>query len=162
MSKFAAKLRRRQLDKSLLQYKEVPRLPRGYIHEIRTALEMTTRQLAERLGVSQPSVIDMEKNEHRGSISLKTLENAAEALGCRVVYAVVPKESFEKIVSDQARRKANEIVRSVGRSMALEKQATEQVEQEELINELADEIVRKGGSALWRTAAFEPNANIQD
>jgi predicted DNA-binding mobile mystery protein A len=151
MSKFAAKLRRRQLDKSLQQYKEVPRLPRGYIHEIRTALEMTTRQLAERLGVSQPSVIDMEKNEHRGSISLKTLENAAEALGCRVVYAVVPKDSFEEIVFEQALLNAREIVRSVGRSMALEKQATEQVEQEELIKELADEIVRKGGSALWKT-----------
>ncbi|MBA3993346.1 MAG: transcriptional regulator [Cyanobacteria bacterium DS2.3.42] len=150
MPKFAAKLRRRQLDKSLLPLKEVPRLPRGYIHEIRNALEMTTRQLAERLGISQPSVIDLEKNEHSGSITLRTLENAAEALGCRVVYAVVPKESLEAVILNQARRNAREIVQSVGRSMALEKQATEQAEQDQLIEDLAAELVRKGGSALWK------------
>lgn len=151
MQKFSAKLRRRQLDKSLQQYKDISRLPRGYIHEIRNALEMTTRQLAERLGISQPAVIDMEKNERRGSISLRTLENAAEALGCRVVYALIPKDSLEEFVIDQARRNAKEIVQSVGKSMALEKQATEQLEQEESIKELVDELVLKGGSGLWKT-----------
>lgn len=151
MPKFNSKLRRKQLDKLLSGHKNVPKLPYGYIHEIRNSLEMTTRQLARRLGVSQPSVISMEQNERNGSITLKSLELAAEALGCTVVYALVPKQSLEEIVQEQAKLKAQEIVKSVDRTMALEKQSTKSSEQQELVKELAAEIVHKGGSGLWKT-----------
>ena len=150
MSKFAAKLRRRQLDKTLHGYKIVPQPPRGFIHEIRTALEMSTYQFASRVGVHQSTVVAMEESERNGAISLKNLERAADALGCKLVYALVPNNSLEEQVSDQARRKARDLFRPVKRTMALEKQSTEYTDQEELIAEIAAEILRKGGRELWK------------
>jgi len=150
MAKFGAKLRRRQLDGSLLPYRELPKLPRGYIREIRDALEMSSYQLAARIGITQSSVIEMEENERTGKISLKTLERAAAALGCRLIYGLVPNDSLEEQVLLQARSRANDIVSPVARTMALEQQATDAGVQEDLIKELAEEILRKGGRELWK------------
>ena len=46
-------LRRRQLDKQLNKYKNMPQFRLGYIREIRDALGMTSVQLAERIGIAQ-------------------------------------------------------------------------------------------------------------
>ena len=99
MVKLTTRLRRRQLDQSLAPFKAVGRPPRGYVREIRDALEMSSRQLAERMGVSQSTVMDMEASERRGTVTIKTLEKAAAAMGCRVVYALVPQTSLEAAVS---------------------------------------------------------------
>ena len=53
---------------------------------------MTTGQLAKRLGVHEPRVIELERGEASGNITIKSLERAAEALGCRLVYALIPEE----------------------------------------------------------------------
>ena len=39
------------------------RPPRGWIRAIRQALGMTTGQLAQRMGVKQPRVVELEKSE---------------------------------------------------------------------------------------------------
>src|ERR1700730_5919753 len=67
-----------------------PRPSKGWIRAIRDALGMTSAQLAHRLGVSQPRIIELEKSEASGTVTLNTLQRAAEALGCRLVYALVP------------------------------------------------------------------------
>ena len=64
---------------------------------------MTTGQFAKRLGVQQPRVIVLERGEADGNITVKTLERAAEALGCRLVYALVP----EKPLADTIRQRAS-------------------------------------------------------
>src|SRR5271155_797025 len=133
MARFAAKLRRRQLDDSLRRYRDLPRLPRGYIREVRDALEMSSYQLADRLGINQSSVMEMEENERAGKISLKTLERAAAALGCRLVYGLVPNNSLEEHVWAQAKARAVDVSNPVLRTMALEQQATDARSQEELI-----------------------------
>ena len=79
-------LARKQLDKRLnllLDSDSLARPPRGWIRAIREALGMTTEHLAKRIGVSQPRVIEIEKAEVSGSITLKTLQRAANALDCR-------------------------------------------------------------------------------
>ena len=85
-----------QLDKRFAKLKpltnEAARPSRGWIRAIREALGMTTGQLAKRLGVHQPRVIELERGEATGNITVRSLERAAEALGCRLVYAFVPKE----------------------------------------------------------------------
>ena len=40
--------------------------------------------------VHQPRIVELEKAEAKGNITMQSLERAAEALGCRVVYALVP------------------------------------------------------------------------
>ena len=84
----------RHLDKrfsSLRSLAKSQRPPKGWLRAIRDALGMTTSQFAKRLGVSQPRIIELEKSEVDGSVTLQTLQRAAEALGCRLVYALVPK-----------------------------------------------------------------------
>jgi predicted DNA-binding mobile mystery protein A len=153
MPKFAGKLRRKQLDEALRRFRDLPKLPRGYIREIREALEMSSHQMAGRLHISQPSVLEMEANERAGKITLNTLERAARALGCQLVYALVPDESLESNILAQAQSQAKALVQPILRTMALEQQSTNAADQSDLIQEMAEDILRKGGRQLWRDHA---------
>jgi transcriptional regulator with XRE-family HTH domain len=64
---------------------------KGWIQIIRQTLRMSTSSLAKRLKVSNSVLIAKEMQEADKSISLQTLEEVAEALECRLVYALVPK-----------------------------------------------------------------------
>ncbi|MBK7750108.1 MAG: mobile mystery protein A [Candidatus Obscuribacter sp.] len=150
MTKFTTKLRRRQLEEGLKGLRGVSRLPHGYIREIRDALEMSSYQLADRMGVSQSTVMDLEASERNGTITIKSLEKAAAALGCKLVYALVPEVSLEQMVTNQAQLRARELSNSVFRTMALEQQTTETAEQNSLIDELAEDLLRKGKRELWK------------
>lgn len=150
MKKLTSKLRRRQLDVKLSQLRDFTPLPRGYIREIREALEMSSYQLADRIGVSQSTVMDLENSERNGTISLNSLERAAAALGCKLVYALVPESSLEQIVAEQSQLRAKEISSTIFRSMGLEQQAATDADNQMLIQELAEDVLRKGKRELWK------------
>ncbi len=97
--------------------------PRGWIRAIRDALGMSARQLADRLGVSQPAITSMEQNEARGVISLATLRDAAEALDCRLVYALVPNRPLPDTLRARAAVVAERQLARVAHTMRLENQA---------------------------------------
>ena len=46
-------------------------------------------QLAERMSVSAARVSVLEKDEARGAVTLKMMEKAAKAMGCRFEYRIV-------------------------------------------------------------------------
>ena len=80
-------LARKNIDKRLSQLdnlQSLARPPRGWIKAIREALGMTSRQFAERMGVSQPRASEIEKTEMSGSLTLDTLQRAAQALERRI------------------------------------------------------------------------------
>jgi predicted DNA-binding mobile mystery protein A len=77
--------------------------PKGWMRAIRDALGMTGAQFARRLENRPQSVEALEKSEANGSIQLKTLRRAAEALDCTLVYALVPNTSLEGAVSARAK-----------------------------------------------------------
>src|SRR5450631_1377098 len=113
----------RQLDQRFLAFrrlKDMARPAKGWIRAIRDALGMTTAQFAKRLGVSQPRVIAIEKAEISKALTLKTLERAAEALGCRVVYLFVPDHPLEETVRARARQIADKQLEALGQTMGLE------------------------------------------
>jgi|SRR4051812_47707038 len=115
----------RHLDKhfeSLALLKASSRPPKGWLRAVRDALGMTTAQLARRLGISQPSVVQLEQSEAKGTIALHTLERAAEALGCRVVYALVPERPLSETIRERARLVAERKLASVEHTMRLESQ----------------------------------------
>jgi predicted DNA-binding mobile mystery protein A len=95
---------------------------RGWIKAIREALGMSTAQLARRLKIKQPSVVDIEKSEARGSIELATLRRVAEALDCTLVYALVPNKPLDTMVRDRARAFMRKRQQQVEHSMLLENQ----------------------------------------
>ena len=63
---------------------------------------MTSGQLAKRLGVQQPRVIELERGEVSGNITVRSLERAAEALGCELVYVLVPEKPLANTIREKA------------------------------------------------------------
>jgi predicted DNA-binding mobile mystery protein A len=118
---------RQRLDERLLPLKPEERFkapPMGWIRAIRDALGMTGVQFAKRLGVRPQSVDALETSEANGSIQLKTLRRAAEALDCTLVYTLVPNTSLEEAVRDRARKIAIRDLGRVAHTMRLEAQET--------------------------------------
>ncbi|HXW24215.1 MAG TPA: mobile mystery protein A, partial [Xanthobacteraceae bacterium] len=99
------------------------RPPKGWLRAIRDALGMTTKQFAARLGVSQPRIVELEQSEVSGSVTLNTLQRAAEALGCRFVYALVPDKPLADTVRDRAEFVARQRQAAVEQTMRLEDQS---------------------------------------
>ena len=95
---------------------------RGWIRAIRQALGITTAQLAKRMGVRQPSIVDLERSEEKGSIALATLRRAAEALDCSLVYVLIPNEPLETTIRERARTFLRRRRRPVEHTMLLEDQ----------------------------------------
>jgi predicted DNA-binding mobile mystery protein A len=116
---------RARLDERLTQFGPAERYRppnRGWIRAIREALGMSTAQLAKRLGVRQPSIIDLERSEEKGSIELATLRRVAEALDCTLVYALVPNQPLETTIRARALSLLRRRRRPIEHTMLLEAQ----------------------------------------
>jgi predicted DNA-binding mobile mystery protein A len=101
------------------------------------------------MGVSQPRILDIEKSEKTGSITLDTLERAANAMDCKLVYALVPKNPLQEVVEDRARALANKQMKITGHNMALESQSVLVEDEEEQLEIMVRKIIEKAGSNLW-------------
>lgn len=125
MSPDQAILARKSLDRRLapLRGELLITPPSGWIKAIREALGMTAEQLARRMGVVQSRVSTLEKAESTGTPTLKSLRQAAEAMDCVLVYAIVPRTSLDQIVRDQAMKKADTELARHHHTMRLENQA---------------------------------------
>ncbi|MHB1530158.1 MAG: mobile mystery protein A [Acidiferrobacteraceae bacterium] len=147
---------RRQLDKRLSVLINADALAppsRGWIKAIREALGMTTSQLAKRLSVSQPRVVAIEKAEANVSITLGSLERAAQALDCRLVYALAPRKPLEALVEERARDLATKRLGLASHTMALEAQGVDLSDENEQLKHLVSQLIAKGGSKLWEEDA---------
>jgi predicted DNA-binding mobile mystery protein A len=139
---------RLQLDKRFRELGAASRFEspvRGWIKAIREALGMSTLQLAQRLKIKQPSLVDLEKSEAKGSIELATLRRVAEALDCTLVYALVPNKPLETMVRDRARAFTRKRREQVEHSMLLEDQKVTSKDAEARL----DEIVRETKPSLF-------------
>ena len=122
---------RRNLDKRLRDWKNMGQRPsKGWVRAIRDALGMTTAQLARRMGIAQSRVSRIEEAERSGSITVETLQRAAEAMDCRLVYAFVPEQSLQEMVEKRALHRAKQILAPARHSMALEDQAVDPADDE--------------------------------
>jgi len=153
MKRESRKLVLEQLDGKLRDLKPlagtiVPE--RGWLHAVRTALGMSLRQLGERLKISTQSVKEIEEREAGGSITLKTLREAARALDLDLVYVLVPRaESLEEMIEKRAGEVARSIVLRTSTSMVLEEQDVSSERIEKAIRSKADELVRTMPRYLW-------------
>jgi predicted DNA-binding mobile mystery protein A len=141
-----------QLDKRFSKLRplaQVARPSRGWIRAIREALGMTTAQLANRLGVHQPRVIELERGEATGNITVKSLERAAEALGCRLVYTLVPEKPLADTIRQRASLIAERQLASVEQTMRLEAQGvTDKKQHAEAHQQLVEKLLRRL-ARLW-------------
>lgn len=148
-------LRRSQLDRTLSKLKEVPQVrpEQGWIRTVREILGMTQMQLASRMSVTPPTLNRMEKAETSGSTTLKSLDRAASALNCKVVYFLVPESgSFTDLMDRQAKATARKAVELASANMNLEGQEVDDEVREMQIQQLADEFVRCADKRIWETS----------
>lgn len=152
---------RRQLDKRLSLLSGVDSLtrpPYGWIKAVREALGMTTAQLGKRLGVSQPWAAKIEQAEKDGAITHDSLERAARALDCRLVYALVPRKPLDNLVAERAKTTAKKWLETTGHSMKLEAQGIEANDENEQLKGLIDKIAARFHHKLVWIHLF-PNGN---
>ena len=121
----------------------------GWIRSIRMALGMSGKQLAERIHVRPPRITELEKAEAQGNITLKSLQRAAEAMGCEVIYALVPKGDLESILKGQAQKAAQRNLENVAHSMRLEQQGLSEKEFSRLMDGLIAEWIKDPPRWLW-------------
>jgi predicted DNA-binding mobile mystery protein A len=124
-------------------------LSEGWIKTVRKALGMSGSQLAKRLGVTKGRVSQAESAELSGSATLKSMQNMAQAMDCRFVYAIIPKKEIEGVIRDRAVLKANEQIKAASTQMALEAQALNDEQLTFAVDQLASEIIEKMPSDLW-------------
>jgi predicted DNA-binding mobile mystery protein A len=148
-----SELKLRQLDANLSRWRnaDLPsRPPTGWIKAIREGLGMAATHLAARLGVTTSTVTRLETSEADDTISLATLRRAAEALGCELHYALVPKQSLADTLESRALALARQQMASVSHTMALEAQATSRENVEAQTRALADNLLKGSRRSLWR------------
>lgn len=146
-----AELARKNLERRLGPLRELSlSRPRGgWIRALRDALGMTSRQLAKRMGVAQSRIVALEKAETNGATTLKSLCEAAEALDCRLVYALVPMRPLDEIIRDRARSKALDQQMSIAHGMLLENQSLTVGQTQDEIERLTSEILAEPLRYLW-------------
>lgn len=147
-----SKPKRRILDQKLLQYSKINfAVPKnGWIKAIREALGMTTAQLGERMKIAASNITILENREIKKTTTLETMERAATAMGCKFVYALIPDLSLEEVVRTQAKKSAKALIQEINHHMKLEKQKVNSEVENEQVDDLAEEIINKMDSRLWR------------
>ena len=124
-----------------------PRPHRGWVRAIRDALGMSGAELAARMGVTQSTVADIERSESTHTVKLETLERAADALGCNVVYYLVPRTTLDVAVRDRALAKAAEHLDRVAHHSRLEDQELTPDAQRAQLDRFAAGLIDRRG--LW-------------
>jgi predicted DNA-binding mobile mystery protein A len=123
--------------------------PEGWLRTVRKALGMSGAQLAEKMGVTRARIGQAEHAELSGGITLKSMQETAEAMGCKFVYAIVASHRIEDIIIAQARKKATTLVGTTSKHMALEDQSLPKEKIAEEIERLTREIARDMPRDLW-------------
>ena len=124
---------------------------RGWIERFRAALGMSITDLAAKAMLDRSVVSRAEQREKDGNITINQIDKIAQAMGGRIVYAIIPKEgSVEDLIMEQARTKAARIVRRTRAHMALEAQSEGLQSQKDAIEELASEMAREMARGFWR------------
>ena len=75
------------------------RPPEGWLRAMRLAVGIPAEEIARHMGFTAKMVFQMERAEQRRSILLERLERMARAVGCDLVYGLVP---WERSLEDRA------------------------------------------------------------
>jgi len=148
------KLKRMQLSDALQAYPgpEAAMPPRGgWVRAIREALGMTQAQLGARAGISRQTVQDFERTEADRRITLDSLDRLARAMGCRMVYALVPEDgTLDDLRERRANALAEALLQPTDHSMKLEAQGVTAKERERQRKLLAEALLRGSARKLWQ------------
>lgn len=153
MKRESRKLVLEQLDRKLTDLRPLAAMivpERGWLHAIRTALGMSLRQLGVRLEISAQSVKEIEEREADGSITLRSLRQAANALDLDLVHVLVPRDSsLHTMIERRAGQVARSIVLRTSKSMELEEQGVSAERIETSLRSKTEELIHTMPRYLW-------------
>ena len=148
MTKRLKQIQLANLDSRFEKMRFEPKPKSGWIKTIREALSMPLAFPSRKLGISQPSVSRLEKNEIDESITLKSLRQLAAAMNCELHYAIVPQgRSLKKMIEKRAEEKARAMVSDVNNTMSLEDQKIKDTKSS--VQLLAKEFAEEPNKSLW-------------
>jgi predicted DNA-binding mobile mystery protein A len=105
--------------------------------------------MGKHLGISGAAITKMENRERDHSITLRDLERAADLFQCRLVYALLPIETLEETLRDQANRTSAELTRKADHMMKLEEQAVSPAELRAQREVLAKALMESLDPRIW-------------
>ncbi|MEP7197133.1 MAG: mobile mystery protein A [Saprospiraceae bacterium] len=142
-----------QLSSKMLVINSIKKItspPTGWIKAVRTALGMSLQQLGNKISITKQSLMDIERREKDGSITLKTLRDAANSLDMELVYGFVPKDgSLDALIDRKAKELATQIVLRTSNNMKLEDQGNSNKRIQKAIEERAASIKNEMPKILW-------------
>jgi transcriptional regulator with XRE-family HTH domain len=86
----------------------------GLLRAVRQTLHVPVAEIAEKMGVCKSVVLDLEAREPKNTVTLKSMSRMAQAMGCKVVYGIVPNGG--KKLEDLAEERFWAGLRRVGRA----------------------------------------------
>jgi predicted DNA-binding mobile mystery protein A len=111
---------------------------------------MTMAQLGTRLNITRQGVNRIEESEAKGTITLNSLKDVANAMDLKFVYALVPKNgTINDLIEIKAKELAQKIVLRTNQNMKLEDQGIGDDKISKTIKDLANEIKRELKKSLW-------------
>lgn len=142
-----------QLDRKLKGFRVARLIARpdiGWLKTIRISLGMSQQQVANKLSITRQSVQEIEKREKEGSITLKRLQETADALDMQLVYGLVPKDgTISNLIDRKAHELALRIVSRTSQTMKLEDQENSQQRVKNAIDERTALIKNDIPKSLW-------------
>ncbi len=102
MRKVMRERARLELEREVRLYRRArtqARPPEGWLRAMRLAVGVPAEEIADRMGFTVRMVFQTERAEQKRNISLERLERMARALGCDLVYGLVP---WERSLEDRA------------------------------------------------------------
>ena len=85
---------RRRLDVEMRPFRRgvaAKEATQGLLRAVRLALRIPTEEMARTMGIRRANVFYFEERERKGTIGMQSLARVADAMGCVVVYGIVPK-----------------------------------------------------------------------
>jgi predicted DNA-binding mobile mystery protein A len=123
---------------------------KGWIKAIRTSLGMSMQQLGNKLNISKQGVLDIERREKDGSISIKSLREVALVMDMKLVYGFIPLDgTLDALIEKKAKELAKQIVMRTAHTMQLEDQANSNERIEAAIRERTAAIQNEMPKILW-------------
>jgi len=74
---------------------------KNWIRLLRQERGLLGKELAQRMDLSAARISVMEKEEANGSLTLKMMQRAANALDCEFAYVLIPKEALKESVESE-------------------------------------------------------------
>jgi predicted DNA-binding mobile mystery protein A len=123
--------------------------PEGWLRTNRKALKLPVKVILNKARIKKSELYRIEKAELDGTLTLNKLKETANAMGCELYYAVVPRDNIDSIIEERAKRHAVKILKNANMQMQLENQATTTEQVELQVNKVTEELIKDMPEWFW-------------